>query len=134
MMKLTDSEQVTAHIQKLDPKLGEVVEYIRQIILNADTEVGERIKWNNPSFYFTGEMAAFDPKEYKKEIIVMNLHKGKIMLVWPSGAKLSNQSGILEGKYTDGRRLLVFFDLEDVKAKKNILQDLVREWVDLIEK
>jgi len=55
--------------------------------LSTDKEIGERIKWNNPSFYYTGEMKLFDPKEHKREIIVFNLYKGRIMLVFPSGEK-----------------------------------------------
>lgn len=133
-MKKSDSEQVTEHIAKLEPYLATIIEYLRKLILNAHPEVAERIKWNNPSFYYMGEMAPFNPKEYKREIIVMNLHKGKIMLIWPSGAKLNNQSGILEGNYSNGRRLLIFKDLADVQVKENVLQALVREWVGLVEK
>jgi hypothetical protein len=40
-------------------------------------------------------MKPFDPKEYKREIIVMNLFKGRIMLVFPSGAKVKDASGML---------------------------------------
>jgi hypothetical protein len=132
--KLSDSEQVNEHIQKLEPAIAETIEYIRKLVLNTDPEIAERIKWNNPSFYFNGEMAPFDPKEYKRELIVMNLHKGKIMLVLPSGAKLSHESGILEGDYKDGRRLITFADLEDVKSKENSLQTLIKEWISLVER
>ncbi|MEP6583817.1 MAG: hypothetical protein ABJA90_06110, partial [Ginsengibacter sp.] len=82
-LKLTDQALVTEHIQKLDPALGNIVEYIRQVILDTDKMIGERIKWNNPGFYYTGEMKPFDPKEYKRDIIVFNLFKGRIMLVFP---------------------------------------------------
>ncbi|MES1222841.1 MAG: DUF1801 domain-containing protein, partial [Bacteroidota bacterium] len=101
-VKLSDKEQVTEHIKKLDPAFGKIIETIRQIILSTNKEIGERIKWNNPSFYYTGEMKPFDPKEYKREIIVMNLFKGRIMLVFPSGAKVNDTSGLLEGDYKDG--------------------------------
>src|SRR6476619_7594793 len=94
--KPSDQEQVTAHIQKLEPALRKIVETIRQIILSTDKEIGERIKWNNPSFYYTGEMKPFDPKEYKRELIVLNLYKGRIMLVFPSGAKVDDSSGLLQ--------------------------------------
>src|SRR3954465_12516190 len=107
-IKLTDKEQVTEHIKQLEPKLAAVIETLRQIILNTDKEIGERIKWNNPSFYYTGEMKTFDPKEYKRDIIVFNLFKNRIMLVLPSGAKVNDSSGLLEGDYKDGRRIAVF--------------------------
>jgi hypothetical protein len=131
---LTDQQQVTAHIQKLDPAIRDVVETLRQIILNTDTEIGEYIKWNNPSFYYTGEMAPFDPKEYKRDIIVMNLHKNRIMLVFPSGAKVNDTTGLLEGDYKDGRRLAIFKDMDDVKAKIIHLQNVIKKWLALVEK
>ena len=133
-IKLTDEEQVSKHIEKLDKTLAEIVETLRQIILKTDAEIGERIKWNNPSFYYTGEIKPFDPKEYKREIIVFNLFKGKIMLVFPSGSKINNTFGLLEGDYKDGRRLIVFENLEDVLSKKNALQSIIKEWLTLVEK
>ncbi|MBK8636069.1 MAG: DUF1801 domain-containing protein [Saprospiraceae bacterium] len=133
-LKLTDAEQVSAHIAKLEPAIGEIVEYLRQIILDTDSEIGDRIKWNNPSFYYTGEMPEFDPKEYKRDMIVMNLHKGKIMMVFPSGAKVNDTSGLLEGDYKDGRRIALIKDMDDAKARKNDLQIIIKTWLQLIEK
>ena len=133
-IKLSDEEQVTAHIQKLDPALGDIIQAIRDIILSTDKEIGEQIKWNNPSFYYTGEMKPFDPKEYKRDMIVMNLHKGRIMLVFPSGAKVNDSTGFLEGDYKDGRRTAVFKDIEDVKSKTETLQAVIKDWLKLVEK
>ncbi|SEJ16947.1 Uncharacterized conserved protein YdhG, YjbR/CyaY-like superfamily, DUF1801 family [Dyadobacter koreensis] len=132
--KLSDSEQVSNHIKKLDTALGDTVEAIRQIILNTDKEIAEQIKWNNPSFYYSGEMKPSDPKEYKRDIVVMNLHKGRIMLVLPSGAKVNDTSGLLEGNYEDGRRTVVFKDLEDVKSKEKALQSVLKSWLSLVDK
>ncbi len=131
---LTDQELVSEHIQKLDPALGKIIETLRQIILSTDKEIGERIKWNNPSFYYTGEMKPFDPKEYKREIAVFNLFKDRIMLVFTSGAKVNDTTGLLEGDYKDGRRLAVFKDMDDVKSKEKALQQVVKEWLRLVDK
>jgi len=132
--KLIDSEQVTEHIKKLGPGLGKIIQTLREIILDTDKEIGERIKWNNPSFYYTGEMKPFDPKEYKREIIVFNLYKGRIMLVFPSGAKVNDKSGLLQGEYKDGRRITIFKDLEDVRSKEKLLQTAIKEWLRLVDK
>jgi uncharacterized protein YdhG (YjbR/CyaY superfamily) len=132
--KGSDQEQVTAHMQQLDPALAKVVETIRQLILSTDTEIGERIKWNNPSFYYTGDMKPFDPKEYKREIAVFNLYKGKIMLVFPSGSKVNDTTGLLEGDYADGRKIAVFKDAEDVESKKTALQYVIKKWLERVEK
>lgn len=132
--KLSDKEQVTEHISKLDPQIGKIVETIRQIILSTDKEIGERIKWNNPSCYYTGEMKPFDPKEYKREIVVFNLYKGRIMLVFPGGAKVNDTSGLLEGDYKDGRRIAIFADMKDVKSKEKALQAVIKKWLKLVDK
>jgi len=133
-IQLSDQQQVTAHIEKLGPALAEIVQAIREIILSTDKEISERIKWNNPSFYYAGEMKPFDPKEYKSDIAVFNLHKGRVMLVFPSGVKVNDQSGLLEGDYKDGRRLAVFKDMNDVKSKETLLRKIIKEWIRLVDR
>ncbi len=131
--KLSDTDQVTAHIQKLEPQVAEVIEAIRQSILQVHPTIAEHIKWNNPSFYYNGPMKPFDPKEYKRDIAVMNLYKGRIMLVFPSGAKVNDPSGLLQGNYADGRRTCVFKDLTDFKNQEQHLHSILLKWLSLIE-
>lgn len=129
-----DEALVAEYYKKLNHPLTDVVAALREIVLSAHPEIGEQIKWNSPSFYFTGTMKPFDPKEYKREIIVFNLHKGRIMLVFPSGAKVNDKSGLLEGDFKDGRRTCVFADLDDVKTKEKALRQVIRTWLTMIEK
>ncbi len=133
-IKLTDSEQVSAYIQTLEPTFGGIVETLRDIILSTDPDISEEIKWNAPTFFYAGELLPSDPKEYKKYIIVTNFLKGRILLVFPSGAKINDTTGFLEGDYKDGRRLHYFKDMEDVLAHKNALQNVIKEWLKLVEK
>ena len=133
-IKASDSEQVTSYIKKLDKDLASAIEFARQIILSSDKEIKEHIKWNSPSFYFSGEMKPFDPKEYKRDLIVMNLHKGSILMVLPTGARIKKATEILEGDYKDGRRLIRFKDLNDIKSKQTKLKAVIKEWFSLIEK
>ena len=131
--KLTGSEAVSAYIAQLDETVGPIVEKLRQIIMNTDPDISEEIKWNAPSFYYTGEMQPFDPKEYKRHIIVMNLHK-RIMMVFPSGAKIDNANGLLTGDYADGRRLLYIAGMDEVLQKEQALRDAVKDWISKVEK
>jgi len=130
----SDPKAVTDFVKKLDPTLAKPINVIREIILSADKQIGERIKWNNPSFFYTGKMKPFDPKEYKRDIAVFNLHKGKIMLIVPSGAKIVDSSGLLTGTYTDGRRLIIFKDLKEVQEKEAALKTCIKKWINLIDK
>ena len=133
-IKLSASEMVTEHIQKLGKPYSDTIETIRQIILSVDKEIGEQIKWNSPSFFYKGVMKTFDPKEYKRDIVVVNFRNNKILLVFPTGAIINNKSGLLEGDYKDGRRLVNFTDLNDVKAKEKALKNVLRQWLNLVEK
>jgi hypothetical protein len=128
-----DSIGVTNFIQKLDPKIAEIIEEIRQIILGTDNIIDEQIKWNSPSFFYSGEMQPFDPKEYKRDLAVLNIRK-EIMLVFPTGASIIDTTGILEGAYSDGRRLVYFKDLADVKIKKESLEQVIKAWIELVDK
>ncbi len=130
--KLTGSEAVSAYIAQLDETVKPVVEKLRQIILSTHPDIAEEIKWNAPSFYYTGEMKPFDPKEYRQYIIVMNLHK-RMLLVFPGGAKIDNSNGLLTGDYADGRRLLYITSMEDVLQKEHALRDAVADWISKVE-
>ncbi|WP_448698694.1 DUF1801 domain-containing protein [Mucilaginibacter sp. AW1-3] len=132
-MERSNSEAVSTYIEKLDAPVAAIVEALRRIILSADAEIGEEIKWNAPSFFYTGEMRPFNPKEYKRHIIVMNLHK-RILLVLPSGAKVNDTSGLLEGSYTDGRRLVTIKTMDDVTQKEAALRSVIKDWLKLVEK
>jgi hypothetical protein len=130
---VNDSVGVTDFIQKLDPNMAAIIEEIRQIILGTDNIIDEQIKWNSPSFFYAGMMKSFDPKEYKRDLAVLNIRK-EIMLVFPTGASIDDTTGILEGTYSDGRRLVYFKDLEAVKTKKESLQRVIKAWIELVDK
>lgn len=129
------SEEVTAFIKKTSPDTAKLLEALRQVILKTDKEIAEQIKWNAPSFYYSGEMKAFDAKEYKRDIVVYNLHKKEyVLLVFPTGARIKDNSGLLEGDYKDGRRLVKIFDLKDLKTKEKNLQKVIKLWLSEVEK
>jgi len=125
--KLSDAELVTGHIQALNPKNAEIFAFLRQAILGTDPQISEQIKWNSPAFYYNGEMKPFDPKEYKRDIVVVNLHRGNILLVFPTGAKIDDKAF---GKNTpDGRKIVEIGNLEDAKAKQQMLQNALKDWI-----
>jgi len=132
--KLRDNS-VATYIKKLKEPLAQLVEALRKFILDADPQVGEQIKWNSPSFYYTGEMKHFDPKEYKRDIVVLNLHrKDSVLLVFPTGAAVNDTTGFLEGDYKDGRRVARILDVKDARNKKKALQAVIRDWIELVDK
>lgn len=138
MAKATKKESpvtVDGYMQQLDHPLAQTVEALRQVFLKTNKEIGEQIKWNSVSFHYTGDMKPFDPKEYKRDIAVVNLSKKEfILLVFPTGARVKDTTGLLEGTYTDGRRMVKVLDLKDLKGKEKALQQVVKEWLKGVEK
>jgi len=133
--KPSEPDEVNRYMKSLKHPLSEVVEALRQIILKTDSEIGEEIKWNAPTFFYTGEMRPSNPKEYKRYLVVFNLFKKDcIRLVFWGGGKVNDTSGFLEGEYVDGRRLVQFYDMQDVKAKKKSLQKIMKQQLKLLDK
>ena len=133
--KASDLEKVDAYMSRLKHPLAKVVEDLRQIILSTDEEIGEEIKWNAPTFFYAGKMKPTNPKEYRRYIVVFNLFKQDcIRLVFPSGAKVKDASGLLQGDYADGRRLAMFYSSKDVKSKAKALRAVITQWLKLLEK
>ena len=135
LTKPSEPEKVDAFMQALKHPLANVVETIRKIILSTDREIGEEIKWNAPTFFYSGEMKPLNPKEHKRYLVVFNLYqKDCIRLVFPSGARVNDKSGLLEGDYIDGRRLALFHNMEEVKSKKTALQSVIKKWLETLDK
>ena len=135
LIKPSEPHKVDAYMKNLKHPLAGIAKALREIILKTHPEIGEEIKWNAPAFFYTGELPPFNPKEYKRHIVVFNFSKQDcIRLVFPSGARVKDMSGFLEGDYPDGRRLALFHDIGEVESRKVILQRAVKEWIVTLDK
>ncbi|ULQ56002.1 DUF1801 domain-containing protein [Flavihumibacter rivuli] len=131
----SNEAQVSDYIQGLNHPLKPLVLAIRDTVLETDPSIGEQVKWNSLSYYYTGEMKAFDPKTFQRDLLVINVHKAdKVLLVFPTGARIPNGEGLLEGNYTDGRRMITYHSLEELQATRSDLQSVIRQWLDRLEK
>lgn len=133
--KLSPEQEVQDFFSKLNHPLKEALQLIRKLILESDADVAEHIKWNSPSFYYSGEMKDFDPKEYKRDIVVSNLHKNdSILLIFPTGYVIEDSSGLLGGNFKDTRKSITFTSLEEVQNRAEDLQNIIRSWLSKVEK
>jgi hypothetical protein len=131
--KPSEPEQVDAWIKALKHPLRDVVTDLRALILGIDKGIGEEIKWNHPTFFYGGPMKPSDPKLYKRYMIVFNVYrKDCVRLVFPSGAKIEDTSGLLEGDYADGRRLALFHSREEVTEKSAAMKRAIKKWLKLL--
>jgi hypothetical protein len=125
---ISESHLVNDYMQSLQHPLADVAAYIRQLILSIDKTIGEGIYWNAPTFFYTGIMPAFNPKEYKRYIVGFVFNKKDcIRLVFLRGADVTDKTGLLEGDYKDGRRLINFTSIADVTSKKKALKQIIKQ-------
>jgi hypothetical protein len=132
--KPSEPDKVNAYMKRLKHPLTKVVAALRRTILKTDRSIGEEIKWNAPTFFYTGDMPASDPKQYRRYLVVFNLYrKDCIRLVFWGGAGVKDTSGFLEGDYADGRRLASFYNLKDVTSRRSNLQRVLRRQLKLLK-
>jgi hypothetical protein len=131
----SQTEAVDAYMKKLKHPMKAAAELLREIFTAIDKNIGEEIAWNAPSFYYTGKMKPFAPKEYKRFIAGMNFFKKDcIRLIFLRGDLANDKSGLLEGDYKDGRRLAYFHSIDEIKERKKDLVKVVREILKKMEK
>ncbi len=131
--KVATAATVEEYMQGCTHPLRNVVEVLRTLIKDTDKEIGEQIKWNSPAFYYTGEMKPFDPKEYKRDIAIVNLNRQEyVLVVFPSGNHIPVSPVLQDENLKNGRKLVKITALDD--DKKHALQALVGQWLALVEK
>jgi hypothetical protein len=126
--KLSDHEQVMGFIHQSDHPLKEVMAAAREVILGANPEITEHIKWNAPSFCFNDD-----------DRITLNLHNpAYILLVFHRGAKVKDGQGDSPSFHdttgmlawiTQDRANLKLISLEDLRVKEERLTKVVNQWV-----
>lgn len=110
--------EVDAWFERYDNPQKDLVQAVRDVVLDSDDRVTETIKWQAPTFMFEGNIASFYPRS-----------KQHVSLMFHRGAELPDPSGLLEGE-GDTSRVAKFSDADDLAAKAEALRGLVRAWVE----
>jgi hypothetical protein len=113
----TRNPAVDAWFDAYENPQAHLVQQVRSAILDASPEVTEAIKWQAPTFIYKGNIASFYPKT-----------KTHASLMFHQGASLPDPTGLLEGT-GEVSRVAKFLDADDLAAKRDALQDLIRAWV-----
>ena len=113
---------VDEYLLKKDHPLTAEIQQIREIILSTDDRIEEVIKWSSPTFIYKGNLASF----------FMNAKKF-VSLMFHNGAIINVDNGLLQGDAKQGRTAR-FEDLEDIKNKKDALQEVVIGWIQMQDK
>jgi len=120
-------ESVSEFMRRLQHPLKPEIEAVRQIILGANDQIGEEIKWNAPSFYVKEHFATFNL--HTREFVHSIFHMGaKVKDNGAEGMKIKDPFGLLEWIAKD-RCAAKFYNMSDVTSKRAALEDIVNQWI-----
>lgn len=121
------ASDVPTFLMKLEHGRKDEVESLRAIILKADTNLTEHVKWNAPSFGYQGD-----------DRITFRLQPGdRVQLIFHRGAKVKSDtasfvfddvSGLIQWAAPD-RGVVTFESMDEVERCAPKLRKLVRAWL-----
>ncbi len=95
----------------------DAMQLVRTIILETDPRVDETIKWQTPTFTYEGNIASFNSRS-----------KGHVSLLFHTGAAIPGTHPLLGGG-GDTARYISFASIDEVRAARKGLQDVIRAWI-----
>ena len=126
---ITGPQQVVQFLEQLEHPLKNEIQTVRAIILNADKQLTEQIKWNAPSFCYNGEdRITFNLKG--DDAFRLIFHCGARVKIRPQKGRLFTDTTGLLNWVTDDRATATFTDLNDVQKKENALIAVVNKWLE----
>ncbi|WP_316850750.1 DUF1801 domain-containing protein [Pedobacter agri] len=120
--KLSGKVEVDQYMNQLVHPYKTEIALLRSIIINANSKLEERIKWNAPSFFYQKDMAAFNLRAKGYVQIIFIFYDGNML----------HEPSILQGEWKD-RREARFYSLDDIEGKKPALEQFINKWIELIE-
>jgi hypothetical protein len=118
--------EVDPYMAALDHPLKGVVEAVRAALIGADPAIGERIKWNAPSFTWLGE-----------DRVTFNIRpKAPLQLIFHRGAKakdnagfsFADETGLMDWKAPD-RAVVTLASEADWDTNGDAIVSLIRRWM-----
>jgi hypothetical protein len=96
----------------------DLMQRVRETILEADARVSETIKWKSPTFMYEGNLASIDPKARKH-----------VAVLFHRGAEIPGDHPLLQG---EGKlaRFARFPDLDSAERGRDALIAVTRAWCD----
>ena len=97
----------------------ELMLYLREFILRADSRITESIKWQAPTFEYKGNIASFNPRSKKHA-----------SLMFHEGANIPGEFPHLEGTGKVARSMK-FPSQDEARELESELTSVMRAWCDM---
>ena len=126
-MAININNDVTAFLDNLGHPFRTEIEQLRVIILSANQELTENIKWNGPNYCFDNNdritMRIQPPKQ-----IQLIFHRGVKVQEQPKNRLINDQTGLLTWKEND-RAIATFKNIDDIETHQKALTDIINNWI-----
>lgn len=129
--KITNlNSEVTDFLDELSHSFRKEIEQLRIIILSADGNLTENIKWNGPNYSFENEdritMRIQPPTTKQIQII---FHRGAKKQEQPPNKLIKENSKLLIWK-GNNRAIATFKNMTEIENAKTDLGEIVKKWID----
>ncbi len=115
------TKKVDDFLAKLDHPLKKEMEALRETIMSVHPDITEDVKWGGPSFYYKGDIATFSPRV--KDAAALVFHQAEGLTI----------GEVLEPA-PKGKAYAMFKSMAEVEEKRNALQAVIKEWIELMDK
>lgn len=121
------NEEVTAFLDLQNHPLRKEIERLRTIILSANEQLTENIKWNGPNYCYANEDRISIRINPPKQLQLI-FHCGAKVKELPKEPLIKNDYGILDWKDTR-RAVATFKNGEDIESNNENLTAIVKNWI-----
>lgn len=119
--------EVTQFLEELNHPFRKEIEALRMVLLTANPELTENIKWNGPNYCYKGE-DRITMKIQPPKVIQLIFHRGAKVLTQPENKLIEDNSGVLSWKGND-RAVATFNNIDDITSHKKDLIQIVNKWI-----
>ena len=126
---INQNNEVTEFLDELNHPFREEIECLRNIILSADNNLTENIKWNGPNYCSNNEdriTMRIQPLTTKQ--IQLIFHRGAKKQEQPKNKLIEDLSGLLIWKEND-RAIASFKNTTDIDNGKTELTEIIKQWL-----
>ncbi|MBX2976513.1 MAG: DUF1801 domain-containing protein [Ignavibacteriaceae bacterium] len=122
------NRDVTKFLDEQNHPLREVIEKLRNIILQTNSEITENIKWNGPNYCFNDE-DRITIKLHPPKQIQLIFHRGAKKQIQPEDKLIADNSGLLIWREND-RALVNFKSIDELKKSEPNLKNIITKWIE----
>jgi hypothetical protein len=125
------NSEVTNFLNELNHPFRQEIEHLRNLILTANNNLTENIKWNGPNYCFGNED--------RITMRIQPITTKQIQVIFHCGAKVQEQpkEKLIQNNYefltwkTNDRAVAAFKTMQDIENGKTDLTKIINEWIEV---